>query len=265
MPALKRATSRVLADSNAEPERAPAATSETDLAAPQRMPRRTVIDPDDEAGFSVGEDVEGSADADLASELALDALMESLDPDPDPFSLGTSDDDDDEDEDEGRSADLAPSEPVLVRPRDRHPLTPEQRRVRESYYDHHAAEHGDYLYAGVSDGDEPPETYRAAPFRESFDTGLALADQNRELAKLTEANIGHEIITALARVGVSRDDLPTAFPKKGGRPPAARLELRSRIRAALDPIYHEGRSRELMRAVLGISRETLHKLMTPKP
>jgi hypothetical protein len=76
---------------------------------------------------------------------------------------------------------------------------------------------------------------------------------------LTSAGVTVEIEGAFRSCGLSLDDARRAFPN--GRPSAAVRDLRTKVRAALLPIYEADRKRVLMSEVLGCSRTALHTLM----
>lgn len=76
----------------------------------------------------------------------------------------------------------------------------------------------------------------------------------------TPEGIAAEIADALQAHGLSYEDVRRALA--GGRPTADRQALRARLRAALATIYEDDRSRTLVAAALGCSRQSLHTLMT---
>jgi hypothetical protein len=79
---------------------------------------------------------------------------------------------------------------------------------------------------------------------------------------LTSAGVTAEIEGAFRSCGLSLKDARAAFPN--GRPNAAARGLRTKVRAALLPIYEADRKRVLMSDILGCSRTALHTLMSAK-
>lgn len=172
---------------------------------------------------------------------------------------GWADDPDEGDDGERRSLDLEPRAPV--------PTFAVQHRGGSS--GHEAADQSPF---GLTLDETYGEGHRdavsivdsaGAALREDLSGEDATQWLRENDGRKMAAGIAAEIQAEADARGLSIDDMKRAVSKRGGRPSADRLALRTRARNALAGMYEDGRSRTLIADVLGCSRPTLYHLMKP--